>query len=99
MVIIWKEKSEYSDISLLIRYIRIIHTCIYTFLKRAASLSVWYKLKLHRYYYGCGQMLILLFFFILMEKTKLNIYMIYRRTLNYIEWSMKLLWVYNESDK
>lgn len=63
MVIIWKEKSEYSDISLLIRYIRIIHTCIHTFLKRAASLSVWYKLKLHRYYYRCGQMLILLFFY------------------------------------
>lgn len=40
-------------------------------------------------------------FFILMEKTKLNIYMniVYRRTLNYIEWSMKVLWVYNESDK
>lgn len=75
MVIIWIEKSEYSDISLLIRYIRIIHTCIHTFLKRAASLSVWYKLKLHRYYYRCGQMLILLFFCILMEKTKLNIYM------------------------
>lgn len=49
MVIIWNEKSEYSDISLLIRYIRIIHTCIHTFLERAASLSVWYKLKLHRY--------------------------------------------------